>query len=105
VVHGEEESSLAFADAIQQKFGYTAYVPRWGETIDVETMRSSIASYGAEGSFGPIDKEVEGLNDTIHILMNKYKKVRDENRALDMKQLKEDINDAREWIAMIIDEL
>ncbi|HRZ27629.1 MAG TPA: MBL fold metallo-hydrolase [Spirochaetota bacterium] len=105
VVHGEEDSSLKLSEAIQKEHGHAAYVPRWGEIIDVASMRSSIAPYGAADTFNAVDGEIGGLEETIRVLVNKYRKARDENRRIDMKQLQEDINDAREMLSMIIDEL
>ncbi len=105
VVHGEEDSATALSDSIQKEFGYAAYVPRWGEIIDLSTMRSTMAAYGTAEPFTAVDKELESLNESLKILMNKYQKARDENHRLDMKQLQEDINDAKEMISMIIDEL
>ena len=35
VVHGEEETSLAFAEAVKDKYGFTTYVPVKGESFDL----------------------------------------------------------------------
>jgi metallo-beta-lactamase family protein len=105
VVHGEEESSMALSDAIQKDLGHAAYVPRWGEIVDLATMRSSMAPYGATEPFNAVDREIESLSESLKILVNKYQKAREENRRLDMRQLQEDINDAREMISLIIDEI
>lgn len=35
IVHGEEQSSLAFQDAIEKRFSYPTYVPKPGEVFDI----------------------------------------------------------------------
>lgn len=35
VVHGEEETSLAFAEVIKKQYGFTTYVPRRGESFEL----------------------------------------------------------------------
>ena len=105
VVHGEETSSLSFADEVKRKYGFAAYVPHWGEIVDLETMRSSVASYGKAEPFDEVDRELEGLTETLAILTGKYKKAREDNMKVDVKQLREDITDIKEMISMIIDEL
>ena len=105
VVHGEEESSLSLADAIQEKYGFTAMVPNWGEIFDLNTMMSSIATYGIKDSYSSVDIEIEGLERSVSALMEKYRRARENNRLGDPKSLQEDINDVREMVAVVLDEL
>lgn len=105
VVHGEEASSHSLAEEIRSQFGYEAYVPGWGEIVDLTTMRSRIASYGIADTFTTVDHEVEALNSTIQTLNEQYKRARDENRLQDVKKLQADINDVREMLTLIMDEL
>lgn len=107
VVHGEEESTETFAQHLTKELGYTAYAPHWGEIIELETMQSEYASYGerVEDRFVPVDRQVEALTSTINILIEKYNKAKKENRLTSIKRLQDDINDAKEMLSMIIDEL
>lgn len=112
VVHGEEESSQFFSKLISSEFGFAAYVPQWGEIVDLETMHSEMASY-CSAEFGtapdekyyPVDSQIEALTNTLKILTEKYIKAKSENRLESIKRLQEDINDAKEMLSVIIDEL
>jgi metallo-beta-lactamase family protein len=105
VVHGEEEVSLSFAEQVRSKFGYETYVPNWGEVVDLSTMRSRIAAYGVSDTYNTVDHEIEALTESLKSLTGQYKRARDEKRIKDMKKLQSDLNDAREMIALIMDEL
>ncbi len=113
VVHGEEESSKYFARFLSSELGYSAHVPAWGEIVDLETMHSEFASYGAQklGSghvdekYSPVDSQIEALSNSVKILTDKYNRAKMENRLESIKRLQEDINDAKEMLAVIIDEL
>ena len=105
VVHGEEQTSRNFADTIRSKFGYDTYVPKWGEIVDLNTMRSSIASYGVTETYTTVDREMEALTESLKSLTEQYRRARDEGRIRDMKKLQTDLNDAREMVALIMDEL
>ncbi len=105
VVHGEEEASQKFAESVRSKFGYDTYVPNWGEIVDLSSMRSRIASYGITDNYTTVDREVEALSDSLKSLIGQYKRARDDGRIRDMKKLQSDLNDAREMLALITDEL
>ncbi|MBN2039775.1 MAG: MBL fold metallo-hydrolase [Spirochaetes bacterium] len=105
VIHGEEEASQSFAETIRSKFGYDVYVPNWGEVVDLLTMRSRIAFYGVTDSYTAVDRELEALTESLKSLTEQYKRARKENRLKDVKRLQVDINDAREMLALIIEEL
>ncbi len=107
VVHGEEESSESFAKHVTRELGLTSYAPHWGEIVDLDTMHSEFASYGSESDekYLPVDSQIEALTSSINILISKYSKAKSENRLADIKRLQEDINDAKEMLAVIIDEL
>ena len=105
VVHGEEESSQVFAEEVRTTFGYDVYVPSWGEIVDLSTMRSRIASYGLVDTFTTVDREIEALSESFKSLVEQYKRARNEKRFKDVKKLQTDINDAREMLALIKEEL
>jgi metallo-beta-lactamase family protein len=105
VVHGEEATSLSFADEIRNTFGFDVHVPVWGENINLENMRSTVASYAAVDVFTTVDREVEALKASIETLAAKYTRAKNENRLHDIKKLQIDLNDAREMLAMVIEEL
>jgi metallo-beta-lactamase family protein len=105
VVHGEAETSQKFAETVRTQFGYDTYVPNWGEIVDLNTMRSRIASYGVTDTFTTVDREVEALSESLKSLVGQYKRARDERRIRDMKKLQSDLNDAREMLALIMDEI
>lgn len=103
VIHGEEESSESFAEDIRSKFGYETYVPNWGEIVNLDTMRSSIADYGISDSYTTVDREIEALSESFRSLTEKYHKTRDMMTTQEVKRLQEEINDAREMLSLIID--
>jgi metallo-beta-lactamase family protein len=107
VVHGEEESAEFFGKLISSEFGLTSYVPSWGEIVDLETMQSEYAAYGSATTerFSPVDSQIEALTNTLKLLTEKYNKAKSENRLESIKGLQNDINDAKEMLSMIIDEL
>ncbi|MCP4137843.1 MAG: MBL fold metallo-hydrolase [bacterium] len=112
VVHGEEKASKSLADAINDKYGYTAYVPSWGEIVDVDTMESSGRAHYGTGESGevrkahdPVDQEINSLSRSFEQLISQYKQAKDENRLGDLNRLKEDINDVKEMVAVLVDEL
>jgi len=108
VVHGEEEASLSFASLVSRELGFASYVPQWGEIVDLETMQSEFASYGtvvAVDRFAAVDKQLESLTNTLNILIARYNKAKEENRLTSLRRLQEDINDVKEMISVIIDEL
>ena len=49
VVHGEEQTSLDFAQTVQEHYGLKTYVPHWGEIVNLDSMESELASYGITG--------------------------------------------------------
>ena len=53
----------------------------------------------------PVDSQIEALTNSLNILIGKYNKAKSENRLADIKRLQEDINDAKEMLSVIIDEL
>ena len=107
VVHGEEETSLSFAKTISSELGLAAHAPVWGEIVDLDSMHSEYASYGtpAEEKYSPVDSQIEALTNTLKILTEKYNRAKKENRLTSIKGLQDDINDAKEMLSMIIDEL
>ncbi|HOP63536.1 MAG TPA: MBL fold metallo-hydrolase [Spirochaetota bacterium] len=107
VVHGEEESSEHFAKVISKELGLSSYVPHWGEIVDLDTMKSEYASYGtpSEEKYLPVDSQIESLTNTMNLLIKKYDRAKAENRLEYIKTLQDDINDVKEMIAVIIDEL
>ncbi len=105
IVHGEEASSQKFAETVRSTFGYDTHVPNWGEIVDLSTSRSRIASYGIVDTYTTVDREVEALTESLKSLTEQYKRARDERKLIDVKKLQEDINDVREMLALIEEEL
>ncbi len=105
VIHGEEQTALIFSDEIRNRFGYDVHVPVWGEIINLENMRSTVAPYASTGVFTTVDREIEALKASIDTLLAKYARAKNENRLRDIKKLQIDLNDAREMLAMLIEEL
>jgi len=105
ITHGEEESARSLSETIHSRFGYSTIVPRWGEIFDIESLESEMAPYGITDSYTPVDHELESLGNFLTMLEGKYHKAKEEKRTLDLRKLQEDMNDAREMIAFIIDKL
>ncbi len=105
VLHGEEEASLSMAESIREKFGYETLVPNWGEIINLENMRSNIASYGSSDAYTSLDREIEAIKSTLETLNAQYNRAKSENRVRDIKKLKSDLVDIREMLGMFTDDL
>ena len=105
VVHGEESSSHAFADTLKNELGLTAYVPQWGESIDLSTMKSEIASYKKIEPNPSLDRELESLSQSVKILMEKYSTVKNSKNLDKIRKIHDDIEDVKGMMKMIIDEL
>ncbi len=105
VVHGEEESSLSFAEAIQKEFGYRTHVPQFGETVNMETMKPETVYTPEKRSFTLVDTEISSLVAEIERLKDAYRTAKEKNRIGDVVRLQEDIHDTRELVSMIIDDI
>jgi hypothetical protein len=105
VVHGEETSSHAFADTLKNELGLNAYVPQWGETIDLSTMKSEISSYKKIEPNPSIDRELDSLSQSLTILIEKYEKVKNTKNLGTIRKIQDDIEDVKGMIKMIIDEM
>ncbi len=107
IVHGEEETALTFSKIISQKFNLSTHVPRWGEILDLETMRSEFSSYTEADSseYESTDKQLGALKETLELLASKYKNAKKGKSNKSMEQIEADIKDVKEMINMIIDEL
>lgn len=105
IVHGEESASLTFGEYVRSQLSHSVHVPEWGEIVDLLTMRSEIASYGANNSYSSLDREIEALNESVKILNEKYARAKSVKRIGELKKLQDEINDAREMLGMIIDDL
>jgi len=103
VVHGETRTAFDFASHIEDLFHFSTYVPRWGEIIDLGTMRSEIASYGDEGNYSAVDFEFESLYKLVDELKEKSKNVN--NSLVDENKIREDLHDVRARLARIKDKV
>ncbi|MBP7585700.1 MAG: MBL fold metallo-hydrolase [Spirochaetes bacterium] len=107
VVHGEEAASLSFADTVKEKFGHGAHVPQWGEIVDLETMESTFADYGAPAGKASesLDGEIEGLRSGLDHLMKKYQKVREDKSIRNADRLERQIDELKRMIKSLSDEM
>jgi metallo-beta-lactamase family protein len=105
VVHGEEQSARSFAETLQSKLGITTYVPSWGEIVDTATMKSEAAPYAAAESKPDMDNDIELLSQALKTLTDKYNRIKNKLPPGQLRKMHEDINDAREMIKTIIDEM
>lgn len=105
IIHGEEESTRSFAETIKDKMGITAYIPSWGEVVDMHTMRSTMAVYNQEEPVSVIDHEIETITSALEQFRSKFNRIQEKQGRIDMKVIQEDINDVKEMISMLTDEL
>ena len=105
VVHGEENASALLAEEIRNRFGYTVYVPHWGEIVDLETMKSEFAKYSPFDIADNVESELEHVEKLVQTLKARYKKAKEEGRRINWNQIGNDISDIRELVSMINDEL
>jgi len=80
-------------------------VPQWGETIDLTTMKSEIASYKKLEPSPSLDSELESLAQSVKILIDKYSKVKNSKNLGKIRKINDDIEDVKGMMKMIIDEL
>jgi len=105
VVHGEEESSLHFAETIKTELELSSFVPRWGEIVDLNNLESVMATYGVSNSYTEIDHEIKSLTRTIEDLAQKYHDTIKEKSLVDTENLQHDLSDLTAMVSMIKDEL
>ncbi|OHD65179.1 MAG: hypothetical protein A2176_02785 [Spirochaetes bacterium RBG_13_51_14] len=105
VIHGEEKSSESFAETLKAECGFSPYVPQWGETVDLTTMESAVASYAAVEAYSTLESDIELLSQSVKALIDKYNTVKNSTTAGDIRKIHEDIHDLRETMKMIIDEM
>lgn len=105
VIHGEEKASTALADEIRNRFGYSVYVPHWGEIIDCDTMKSEYAQYNPIEKTDNIASEIDRISQLLATIKIRYQKAKEEGRRINWAQVENDISDVRELITMINDEL
>ncbi len=105
VIHGEAEASMSLSEAINSQLGFHAYVPKWGEIVDLVEEEYRHVRYESTGPITEIDKEIEDFTETFNQLIEKYTIAKKENKALDAGRLKEDISDIREILAEVVDEI
>lgn len=105
VVHGEETSAHAFAETLKSNLGLNAYVPQWGESIDLSTMKSEIATYKKIEPNPLLDRELDSLSQSVKTLIEKYTKVKNTKNLGNIRKIQDDIQDVKEMMKMIIDEM
>lgn len=105
VVHGEETASIAFASTVQERLGWNAEVPRWGEIIDLETGERTFASYGIPRFGGMLEKKFADLRDTLGKLEEKYKKAVQEKKYGDEEKIEHQLNDIKRMMQSLIEDL
>ncbi len=105
VVHGEENSAESFAATVKSSLGLEVYVPRWGEIVDLDTMSSTIAGYGATAASDNMDREMESLRSQLDGLIARYREAREGKRLYDTEKLGHEINDLREMMRGIAEDL
>jgi metallo-beta-lactamase family protein len=105
IVHGEEETANSFAELLKTSLGVSTYVPDWGEVIDLTTMKSVAAAYRAAAPVPELDTDIESLSATMKNLIEKYSKIKSSKKPGRMRKVREDIQDVRETMQSIIDEM
>jgi metallo-beta-lactamase family protein len=105
VVHGEEVSSTSLSDAIKETYGFRTYTPRWGEIIDLETNKSTMADYGVTPEYSDVDLAIDQLFKSMEELKRKYHKSVSESKRFGRKRILNDIHDLDSIIDAIIDDM
>ena len=98
IVHGEEKASLSFADTVKVEFNVDAYVPHWGEIVDVDTMESTYSDYSGAGVSHDFEGALNVLQGKLHVLVEKYQKAKKDQRSYDIEKFEHDIRDLSEMI-------
>ncbi|MCL2026488.1 MAG: hypothetical protein FWG92_06765, partial [Leptospirales bacterium] len=103
VIHGETKTAFDFASFLENQLHFSTYVPRWGEIIDLNTMRSEIASYGDQDNYSAVDFELESLYGLIDALKEKSKNVN--NSLVDENRIRQDLQDVKARLTGIKDKI
>ena len=105
VVHGEENAAMSFAKEVKTKTGLNAYVPHWGEEVDLGNLKSKVTTYGKVEPRNETDSEIESLSKLTEELIGKYKNLKGGKKYFDYDSFTNDITDMKEMMKMIIDEI
>lgn len=105
VVHGEEAASVSFASTVKEKLGFDSEVPRWGEIIDLETGKRSIASYGMPKYTGVLEHELIELREILAKLEEKYAKLVKQEKQGDEEKMEHQLRDIKRMLQTLLDDL
>lgn len=103
VVHGEEDSTLNFVDAVTETFGFKAIAPTWGEIINLDTLESHMASYGTKGEFNEVDKEIDKMRFYLNRFLHQYIEDKEKGNLPDTNIVRTEVIKAREIFARMLD--
>lgn len=107
VVHGEPNASQSFAKLLRDSFHINAYIPRWGEIVDLDTMESKMASYGAVQPVeqSRFESDINELIASLERFKSKLNTKRKTKSMIDNQNIKENIQDIRAMISSMGDSL
>ena len=105
VVHGEELTTTSLSDAIKENYGFRTYTPRWGEIVDLQTGKSTMAEYGVSPEYSEVDLAIDQLFKSMEELKRKYHKSVNESKRFSKKRVLNDIHDLDSIIDAIINEI
>jgi metallo-beta-lactamase family protein len=105
IVHGEEKASINLSRLIEEKYHYKTNVPMWGETVDIDSMESSYAEYGAVQPEKPLDGEMDQLMMEMKTLIDRYKGAKSDNKLKDAEKIESGIRELRGIISALGDDL
>lgn len=105
VVHGESKASETFAGLLKDKYGYAVNVPKWGEVIDLETMKSEIMSYGefSEKAHDSLTSDFDEIRKLLRDIEEQYVALTDDGSIKGYRQnrFREEIEDLKRAMKIV----
>ena len=106
VVHGEKDAAQAFASTVNTTYNYQAYVPEWGEIVDLDTMKGEkLAHYRQTPLTVSMDDDISYIKETFAMLLEKYEAAKAGEKVHDVQKIREDIDEISHRLRSINDRL
>lgn len=108
IVHGEEKSSENLSKEVNEKLKVDTYVPHWGDIVDLDSYEfQHAAHYGdiEDEKFGEVETGMDDVQQLLDTFIDKYKNAKGSGKLAEMNSLSNDVEDLKEMIKMISNQL
>jgi metallo-beta-lactamase family protein len=106
VVHGEDKAAESFAQTVKDRFGVSVSAPAWGEIIDLNTMKSEVASYGdavTETVRAPVEDAMDEIGRLYQDIAERYRALKDDDsiKGYRHRRFREELEDLKSLMTVI----